>query len=64
MRYILERLNEATTWGGIFVFLSNVLKIDLNAAWQAQWTTVGMAVAGLILMAMPNTASIVKVPKQ
>jgi hypothetical protein len=54
MHYILERLREGPTWAGIAAFLAGAVSINIDAALMAQIQQVGMSVAGLLLMVLPN----------
>jgi hypothetical protein len=54
MRYILERLKEASTWRGIIAFAAGSVGWELSAEMAAQVVAAGVAVSGLIGMLMPD----------
>lgn len=54
MTYILNRLREGPTWAGLFVFLNGAANVNLSADVVALVTQGGTAIAGLLLMALPN----------
>ena len=47
MKYLLERLAEASTWRGIFAFLTGV-GIAISPDQAAAYTAAGLAVMGVI----------------
>ena len=47
MNYILERLGEASTWRGIFAFLTGV-GIAISPDQAAAYTAAGLALIGVI----------------
>ena len=51
MRYVVNRLREPTTWAGIFVMFQEI-GVVIAPDYAAQFRTLGISVASLIIMLM------------
>lgn len=55
--YLLARAKEKSTWAGVFTFLASVAGIAIAPEKAELITTVGTALAGLLIMALKEKGS-------
>ncbi len=51
-KFVADRLREPTTWAGIFVMLQELGVVIIAPEYAAQFRTVGISIASLIIMLM------------
>lgn len=54
MDYLLNRLEESSTWQGIIMLLSSVLHITVSATLENAIIAAGVGLAGLIAAVLPD----------
>ena len=55
MQYVLNRLNEKTTWAGIFAAAAGILGATFTPELVSAGTAAGVGLAGLLLVLFKET---------
>ena len=58
MNYILDLLDEPSTWAGMLKFASGAWGLTLTTSWQTQIIAAGVGLAGLVQMLFKDRAKL------